>query len=77
MYPNPDVVIENPDTSSEVYEQKIRIHPDENRANKKSGHIDTKDVIKNPDESGQKDDDKNEPMTAEQIQWLRDRGYNV
>ena len=25
----------------------------------------------------QKDDDKNEPMTAEQIQWLRDRGYNV
>ena len=77
MYPDPDVVIENPDTSSEVYEQKIRIHPDENRTNKKSEHIDTKDVIKNPDESGQKDDDKNEPMTAEQIQWLRDRGYNV
>ena len=25
----------------------------------------------------QKADDKNEPMTAEQIQWLRDRGYNV
>lgn len=29
------------------------------------------------DNPKQKDDDKNEPMTAEQIQWLRDRGYNV
>ena len=28
------------------------------------------------DNSKQKDDDKNEPMTAEQIQWLRDKGYN-
>lgn len=76
-HPDPDVVIENPDTSSEVYEQKIRIYPDENRTNKKSGYIHTDDVIKNPDESGRKDDDKNEPMTAEQIQWLRDRGYNI
>lgn len=24
----------------------------------------------------QKDNDKNEPMTEEQKQWLRDRGYN-
>ena len=77
MSPDPNVVIENPDASSEVYEQKIRIHPDENRTNKKSGYIHTDDVIKNPDESGQKDDDKNEPMTAEQIQWLRDRGYSI
>lgn len=77
IHPDSDVVIKNPDISSEVYEQKIRIHPDENRTNKKSGYIHTDDVIKNPDESGQKDDDKNEPMTAEQIQWLRDRGYNV
>lgn len=66
-----------PDKSFEVYEQKIRIHPDENRANKKSGQISENVVIKNPDISGQKDDDKNEPMTAEQIQWLRARGYSV
>jgi len=52
------------------------MNPDENRTNKNSGQIDKNDVIKNPDTSGQKDDDKNEPMTAEQIQWLRDRGYN-
>ena len=75
--PNPEVVIDFPDTSFESYEQKIRTHPDKNRVNKKSGQINKNDVIKNPDESGQNDNDKNEPMTAEQIQWLRDRGYTI
>ena len=75
--PNPEVVIDIPDTSFESYEQKIRTNPDESRVNKKSGQINENDVIKNPDESEQNDDDKNEPMTAEQIQWLRDRGYTV
>ena len=73
--PDPDVVIVRPDESSEPYEQKIRIHPDESRTRENSGRIDKNDVLKNPDESGQKDDDKNEPMTAEQIQWLKDKGY--
>ena len=75
--PNPEVIIGIPDTSYESYEQKIRMNPDENRTNKNSGYIRTNDVIKNPDESGQKDDNKNEPMTAEQIQRLRNMGYNV
>lgn len=75
-HPNPDVVIEIPDTSFEAQDKKIRMNPDENRTNKNSGLIDENDVIKNPDTSGQKDDDKYEPMTAEQIQWLRNKGYN-
>lgn len=75
-HPDPNVVIEIPDTSFDVWDKKIRMNPDENRANKKSGQIDENDVIKNPDISGQKDNDKNEPMTAEQIQWLRDKGFN-
>lgn len=77
MNPNPEVITTIPDTSFEIYRQKIRINPDENQANKKSGQINKNDVIKNPDSSGRNDDDKNEPMTIEQIQWLRDRGYTV
>ena len=75
--PDPDVSVICPDKSSKVYEQKIRYNPDENQTREKSGHIEENTVLKNPDKSGQKDDDKNEPMTAEQIQWLRARGYNV
>ena len=75
-HPNPDVVIELPDTSFEAQDKKIRMNPDENRTNKNSGWIDENDVIKNPDTSGQKDDDKFEPMTKYQIQWLRNKGYN-
>lgn len=75
-HPNPNVVIEIPDTSFDVWNKKIRMNPDENRTNKKSGQVDENDVIKNPDTSGQKDNDKNEPMTEEQKQWLRDKGYN-
>ena len=77
MNPDPDVSVICPDKSSKVYEQKIRYNPDENQTREKSGHIEENTVLKNPDKSGQKDDDKNEPMTAEQIQWLRARGYNV
>lgn len=77
MNPNPEVVIDIPDASFETYKQKIRTNSDENRTNKKSGQINKNDVIKSPDESERNDDDKNEPMTAEQIQWLRDRGYTV
>ena len=76
IHPNPNVVIENPDISFETQDKKIRMNSDENQTNKNSGQINKNDVIKNSDTPGQKDDDKNEPMTAEQIQWLRDKGYN-
>lgn len=73
---NPEVIIDIPDTSSETYDKKIRINPDESQTNKKSGQIRSNDVIKNPDESGTKDNNKNIPMTAEQRERLRELGYN-
>lgn len=54
MNPNPNDMIKNPDTSSEVYDQKIRINPDESRVNQNSGQMIKNDMTENPDKSGQK-----------------------
>lgn len=53
--PDPNVIIENPDASSEMYNQKIRTNSDESQANEKSKNFVRITQSKKPDSSDEKD----------------------